>query len=392
MESREMAQQPLSAPPSTIMNRRQFLTHFMAVVLAAPLLAQAPAAVKRDPALKAKVEAGIEKGLAFLDKQQKPDGSWSTPDHPAITALAVTAHLKAGGKHAKEKAVREGLEFVRKNVRPDGGIYGKGMGNYNTSICLATFALAGDSKDAKVIDAARQFLTGGQVKNPAKSEQEGGWGYESTGRMGRPDLDNTVFALEALRLSQKQKAGGDELAWKNAIEFVSRCQNLPSTNKEAWASDDAENRGGFVYYPGESPAGENEIGGKKVPRSYGSMSYAGLLSLLHAEVKKDDARIVAALDWLQKHFDVGQNPGMGTQGLYYYYFIMAKALTAAGVDELTLTSGKKVNWRAELSSKLLALQRPDGSWANDNPKFMERDPVLVTCYTVIALSTLAEKL
>jgi squalene-hopene/tetraprenyl-beta-curcumene cyclase len=376
------------------MNRRHFLASSIVALLAAPLLAQVPGvAVKRDPALKAKVEAGIEKGLAFLGKQQKPDGSWSTPDHPAITALCVAAHLKSpGGKHAKVKAVRDGLDFVRKNAKPDGGIYGKGMGNYNTSICLATFALAGDPKDARLIDSARKYLTDGQVKNPAKSEQEGGWGYESGGRMGRPDLDNTVFALEALRLTEKQKAGGDELAWKNAIEFVSRCQNLPSTNQEKWASDDPENRGGFVYYPGESPAGETEIAGKKVPRSYGSMSYAGLLSLLHAEVKKDDPRIVAALEWLQEHFNVDQNPGLGTQGLYYYYFIMAKALSAAGVDELSVASGKRVNWRAQLSRKLLELQKPDGSWANENPKFMERDPVLVTCYTVIALSTLADKL
>jgi squalene-hopene/tetraprenyl-beta-curcumene cyclase len=382
--------------PTTDMNRRFFLAQSFAAFLAVPLLAQLPApggAVKRDPALKAKVEAAIAKGIEFLAAQQKSDGSWSTPDYPALTALCVQAHLKApGGKHAKDKAVREGLEFVRKNAKADGGIYAKGMGNYNTSICLATLAEAGDSKDAKLIAGARKYLEGGQVKNPAKAEQEGGWGYESGGKMGRPDLDNTVFALEALRLSEKQKAGGGELMWKEAIAFVSRCQNNPATNKEKWASDDAENRGGFVYTPGESPAGEVEAGGRKVPRSYGSMSYAGLLSLLHAEVKKDDARVTAALDWLQRHFTVAENPGMGTQGLYYYYFIMSKALSAAGVDELAMASGQRVNWRTDLSEKLLALQKPNGSWSNENGRFMEKDPVLVTCYTVIALGTLAERL
>jgi squalene-hopene/tetraprenyl-beta-curcumene cyclase len=339
------------------------------------------------------VEEAAEKGIAFLAKQQKADGSWSMPDYPAMTALAVLAHLKApGGKHKEDKAAASGLAFVRQNAKSDGGIYTKGMGNYNTSICLSTLVLADKADDAKLIQAARAFLSGGQAKNSLKPAQDGGWGYESTGRMGRPDLDNTVFALEAMRLSEKQKAGDSELMWKAAEEFVSRCQNLPATNKEPWASDDADNKGGFVYTPGESPAGEaTTADGKKALRSYGSMTYAGLLSLLYADVKKDDPRVKGALEWMQRHFSVTENPGQGAQGLYYYYYIMAKALNASGVEELETADGKKVNWRAELANKLLSLQKPDGSWANDNPRWMEKDPVLVTCYTVIALGTLAEK-
>jgi squalene-hopene/tetraprenyl-beta-curcumene cyclase len=377
------------------MNRRLFLAQSIAALLATPLLAELPGAgpAKHDAALRAKVEASVDKGLAFLKKQQKPDGSWSTPDYPAMTALCVLAHLKApGGKYAKVQAAREGLEYVRKATKPDGGIYAKGMGNYNTSICLATFVIAGDSKDAKLIENARTYLVGGQVKNAAKSEQNGGWGYESGGKMGRPDLDNTVFALEALRLAEKQKASGSELNWKAAEEFVNRCQNLTAANKESWASDDSENKGGFVYSPGDSPAGESTVDGKKVPRSYGTMTYAGLLSLLHADVKKDDPRVVAAVDWIQHHYSLDENPGMGQQGIYYYYYILAKALNAAGVEELNTAGGKKISWRADLAAKLMGLQKPDGSWTSENGRFMEKDPVLVTCYATIALSTVAEGL
>jgi len=380
------------------MNRRFFVTQSIAALLAVPLLAELPGAgpAKKDAALKAKVEASVDKGLDFLKKQQKKDGSWSTPDYPALTALCVLAHLKApGGKHAKGQVAREGLEYVRKAAKADGGIYEKGMGNYNTSICLATFVIAGDTKDATIIENARKYLAGGQVKNAAKSEQNGGWGYESGGgRMGRPDLDNTVFALEALRLAEKQKPGSSELNWKAAEEFITHCQNLKATNQEKWATDDAENKGGFVYTPsGESPAGESTTAdGTKVPRSYGTMTYAGLLSLLHADVKKDDPRVVAAVDWLQHHYTLDENPGMGQQGIYYYYYILAKALNAAGIEELHTTTGKKVSWRADLAAKLMGLQKPDGSWASENGRFMEKDPDLVTCYAVIALSTAAEGL
>jgi len=83
---------------------------------------------------------------------------------------------------------------------------------------------------------------------------------------------------------------------------------------------------------------------------------------------------------------------MGKQGLFYYYHTMAKGLSAAGMDTLELGDGKKVNWREELVKKLLNLQNADGSWSNDNGRFMEKDPVLVTAYSLIALEYIARGL
>ena len=71
---------------------------------------------------------------------------------------------------------------------------------------------------------------------------------------------------------------------------------------------------------------------------------------------------------------------MGSQGLYYFYDIMARALSAAGVDSV---GGH--DWRKELSQKLISLQRPDGSWANENNRFWESDRVLCTSFAMIAL-------
>ena len=47
--------------------------------------------------------------------------------------------------------------------------------------------------------------------------------------------------------------------------------------------------------------------------------------------------------------------------------------------------GRKVDWKAELSAKLLKLQRPDGSWANENNRFWESDPVLCTAFALLSL-------
>ena len=76
---------------------------------------------------------------------------------------------------------------------------------------------------------------------------------------------------------------------------------------------------------------------------------------------------------------------MGAEGLYYYYQAMAKALNAAGINKLTLEDGSTADWRNDLGGKLLTIQRSDGSWVNDNGRWMESNPILVTAYTVMAL-------
>ena len=72
-------------------------------------------------------------------------------------------------------------------------------------------------------------------------------------------------------------------------------------------------------------------------------------------------------------------------GLYYYYHTMAKTLDVMGVDEVVDASGRKHDWRAEITAALAKTQRPDGSWVN-NDHWMESDPNLVTGYALMALS------
>lgn len=375
---------------------KALLVATVCLLSSAPLFAQQTA--PRDAALQTKVAASIEKGLGYLSGAQKPDGFWSSAEYPGLTGLCVQAYVTApGGKHRRDAPATKGLAFIRKNAKPDGGLYLDRMGNYNTSVCLATLLRAGDPKDASIIDAARKYLTGAQTKDAVNAASNGGFGYEAggSGRQTRPDLDNTVFALEALRLyreTQKSKEvpAAQDLNWQAALDFVSRCQQLPSHNKEKWVSDSPDEKGGFIYTPGggedRGPAGE------KAPRSYGTMTYAGVLSLIYADLKKDDPRLVAALDWISRHYTLEENPGQGAQGLYYYYQMMAKSLSAAGIGELTTANGKKVNWRAELAGKLLSLQKPDGSWSSENGRWMEKDPNLVTTYCLLALNLLHDGL
>ena len=116
-----------------------------------------------------------------------------------------------------------------------------------------------------------------------------------------------------------------------------------------------------------------------------SMSYAGLLSFIYAEMDKDDPRLIAVQDWLNANYSIEENPGMGQQGLFYYYHTMAKALSLSGINTLQYPDGKEVDWRIELAMKLLNLQDSKCFWANENGRWWERDPILVTSYALLSL-------
>ena len=116
------------------------------------------------------------------------------------------------------------------------------------------------------------------------------------------------------------------------------------------------------------------------------MTYAGLKSMIFAGVKPDDERVKAAYEWITKHYDLDENPGMADSGLYYYYHTFAKSLDAVGKPELVDDAGKSHDWKAELVAKMAKLQQHDGSWVNAQPRWLENDPNLVTGYVLLALS------
>ncbi|MEA3546490.1 MAG: prenyltransferase/squalene oxidase repeat-containing protein [Thermodesulfobacteriota bacterium] len=350
-----------------------------------------------DYSLKYEVQHAIERGLGWLAKNQAQGGYWSQPDHPALTGLVLTAYMGEPTGRIRSNPpdfVHNGYTYLLNCVKPDGGIYVREMANYNSSISLMALLVAANPSFEPVIRKARNFEIGLQddfdKKGATDNAFDGGVGYG--GRYQHSDLSNTMFALESIYYTKYlaqdsgQSEQNTELNWQAAIRFLERCQNLPSHNDQEWASDDPQNKGGFVYFPGNSKAGEMELAnGAKALRSYGSISYAGLLSYMYADLKKDDPRVIAVLEWLRKNYTLDENPGMGQQGLYYYYHTMAKALAAYGINELVLADGRKVDWRRDLALNLLNRQNGEGFWINENGRWWERDPVLVTAYSVIIL-------
>ncbi len=331
-------------------------------------------------------EVAVQRGIDYLrTKGQAADGSYSAQAGPGITAIVATAILR-NGRTVDDPQVAKSLKYLEQFVQPDGGIYSPKSRIRNYETCLGVLLFAEANRDHRydtILSNSDKYLKGLQISEEANKDPAdvtyGGAGY---GGPGRPDLSNTHFLMEAL------EAAGDNAndeAVKRALIFVSRCQNLESAhNTQAFAAKNPD--GGFIYTPaggGNSPAGKTANGGL---RSYGSMSYAGLKSMIFAGLTADDPRVKAAIDWAQKNYSLTENPGLADEGLYYYYHLFAKAMAATGLPTLTDAQGKVHPWRGELIEELAKRQQADGSWVNKNNRWLEGDPNLVTGYALLTLS------
>ncbi len=354
-----------------------------------------PASIRNE------ADAAIQRAVTWLLKQQQPEGHWSNADFPALTALPVWAITKSGAE-ADEAAVRKAAEYLVSTFNENGSFCrepkeerkGGGLCNYNTALTIVALNALGNPEYVTMIQKGRTFIAGGQ--HLGNDIYYGGMGYDPA--TGRPyaDLSNSYLAYEAMRLTENvedlRREIGEraDLDWAAAQKFIERVQNRPESNDQPWASDDPENGGGFAYKPDSSMAGAttNETGEIRL-RSYGSMTYAGLLSFIYADVDKNDPRVQAAYEWTQKNWSLEENPGMGLQGLFYYYQTLAKALAAMDVGIVPRPDGSSVNWRVELVKKLVSIQKtePDGTgyWVNSEGRWWEADPVLVTSYSLLAL-------
>lgn len=360
------------------------------------------AAVTQDDIQKSiqQAQALIAKSEDFLKSQQKPDGGWQNEkDPPAITAIVLQALVTGERYNAKTDFVRKGYDKLLSSQLEDGGIYKNLQANYNTSIAVSALAAAHEPEFQPRIDKAvaylrtLQFMPNSVGPNGEKIEPGGereNWiGGAGYGGGKRPDNSNTQVYIQALHDAGVKE--GDP-AFEAAVKFLSRNQNRSESNDQSWAGDD----GGFVYTcanGGSSVAGEiKSPDGKRMLRSYGSMTYAGLKSMIYAGLKKDDPRVKAAFDWATKNWTLDENPGMAANdpknrqwGLFYYFQALAKAHNAYDQPTFRGPDGKEHDWRVEFIQKIASLQKTDGSFVGEK-RFMEDNPVLITSYVLQALN------
>lgn len=315
-----------------------------------------------------------QRAIAYLwSRQDAATGAWASPTKegapvlPAISGLALTGILMDPSTDHNDPKVRSAAAYILSFAKPDGGIHDGVLENYNTSICVSALSGLKTEESRAVVKAAVPYLRGLQWGEDSSDvagtgivgrdhPYYGGVGY---GSHGRPDNSNLNMMLTAL-----QDAGvpGDDPAVQRALVFLQRTQMVDEVNDMPYA--DGSDQGGFIYAtgPDKDHVGHGESKGGTVEesaddgtnvsrlRAYGSMTYAGFKSYLYADLEHDDPRVRAAMDWIRHNYTLEENPGVGTDGYYYYLCTFGRALDAAGVDAVeaqTVLTGQFLNlWRS----------------------------------------------
>ena len=272
-----------------------------------------------------------------------------------------------------------GVAYILQQQKPDGGIHSGVLENYNTALCLSALArLKSDERVAEAVAKAQDFLRNlqwhGQVAPDGKSVDEahpffGGAGY---GSHGRPDLSNTQIMLQGLYDSD---VDCNDPAFQHALVFIARCQGVASNEQFKTA---IQQDGGFIYATSvdkdhigvpQSFASPESIDAAKAGQqisglaTYGSMTYAGFKSYVYAQLDRNDPRVQAVWQWIERNYTFDRNPGMPEpiqhHGQFYYYMTAGKALRGWGSSAVTTPDGQQHDWANDLVAALIARQRPD---------------------------------
>jgi squalene-hopene/tetraprenyl-beta-curcumene cyclase len=374
-------------------------------------LAPAPVPVK---SILADLDQAFDKGLDWLMQKQLPSGAFPNlegNDDVAFTAMTLiiigeaTPLFTAPGDVPSiqlkyETETNKALAYLYNNVQANGSIMDAGkvpsFDIYKTSLAIVALKAIRPhraSEDAKIdgiVAQSMEYLQKSQYGPESSDKDIGGWGYQEKGseKTPNPNLSTTSYVIDALYQAGLAK---DSETYKRAVDFLMKLQDSTEHNTGRVTG----NSGGFVYSPTESKAGDIITrDGRKILKPYGSMTYAGLLSFIYAYVDKNDPRVQSAYNWIRANYTLEENPGLrtdaapnlGKQGLFYYYHTFAKALSAYGENKIITTDTKEHLWANELVAKLAAIQKPDGSWSNENSRWWEDLPILATSYSLMSLN------
>ena len=285
------------------------------------LLARAPGAAAQiagdDRITAEKVVAAIERGVAFLKREQGQQGTWSEliGFEGGMTSLCTLAMLNAGVPPT-DPSVQRALRYLREDLRADK--------TYVVSLQTMVLAAAEPHRDLLRIQENVRWLERAQVKN---GDFAGAWGYTQQDQNG--DNSNAQFAVLALHEAERVSATVNPLVWQRAHDYWLRAQN-----------DD----GSWGYKPGVSGTGSMTCAGigalvitsGKVAAGDASVE-GGQVQCCGAAQDEDQNALDRALVWLGRNFSVKGNPVPEINRVWerwHYYYLY-------GVERVGRLTGRR---------------------------------------------------
>lgn len=342
----------------------------------------------------------MRRAIAWLMAQQAKDGGWHSKTYgsmrggASITALVLYAMSHAPPELVKphREKLKRGQAFLQRGINtkgfvtpPDGSLdYPAYASALTLTACRRLgLPLAKAERVKLVAFLVREQLTEAKGFKPGQPDY-GGWdllaGSGARGLTSGTNVSVSAYVLEAL---QPYDTVAVKAARKRAAKWATGCQNFPKD-------------GGFFFHPKRSHLGNKALwtdNEGKHPRSYGTATCDGLLCLRFAGTPVKDKRFVAGLKWLNANPDVSGVPGFENapktlgwkEGLRFYYNCRLAPL-------LPLLERKDAAARRKaIAAVLLKDQRKDGGWQNASARMREDDPLIATCFAIIALGELRKQ-
>lgn len=279
-----------------------------------------------DPRQMAQIEATVDRGLEYLLKTQKPDGSWPCQfgNNNGINGICLLAFLGRGhapGRGPYQGVVNRAVRFIRSTQRGDGLYASPNMSHgpmYEHALAtLAMIQAYGFVPTADMRSSVQQAVDLIVKAQSPGGGTKGGWRYQPA--PGAADLSVTVMQVVALRAAQNARLTVPTETMERAAEYVRRCAN----------------KGGFCYQPGGNPSP--------------AQTAAGCLSM-QLLGKFDDPTVEQGLQYLQKL------PYTHKTSYFWYtnYYAMQAHFQAGGKHWEA--------WHPRVRDFMLKNQSQDGSW------------------------------
>lgn len=307
-----------------------------------------------------KTELAIERGLEFLAKYQRSDGSWHLEDYgrgtlmrsdTAATALALLAFQGAGYSHVQAKhqdACSKALNYLIAGQRPNGDLYrpmdeASDRNSWLYSHAIASLALCeayGMTRDETLRPGAQRaidFLVASQ------DMKEGGWRYAP--RIGS-DTSVTGWAMMALKSAELAGLSVPQPTYDRISGWLDRSQGTEGQ--------------GYLYrynYLANTP--ETEHG--RIPTPV--MTSVGLLMRLYLGWDREHPMMLQGAQWLS-----ARRPSLGTKQVpqrdTYYWYYATQVMFHVGGESWR-------GWYEALYPMLVETQVSEGiyagSWEPDGP-------------------------